>query len=105
MFSGLLQSGGGLAEYVVAPTSTTVKRPHYISAIDGAALGVSAFAALQSVRNSADISLDGRKQEPKNLLITNGSGGVGSLAVQVPFCLLILGIMSPSLTMSWCGKF
>lgn len=79
----MTQSGGALAEYTVGSIATTAKRPHDISAIDGAAVGTCGFSALQSVRNSAGIALDGSPQITKNLLITGASGGVGTLAVQV----------------------
>jgi NADPH:quinone reductase-like Zn-dependent oxidoreductase len=83
-FSGeLLQGGGGLAEYAIAPTSTTIKRRHEVTPIQGSAMGISGFAALQSVRNSAGIDIEGRSKETKNLLIRGASGGVGTLAVQV----------------------
>jgi len=79
-----LQAGGGLAEYAIAPTSTTIKRRQGVSPMEGVALGVSAFAALQSVRNSGGIDIEGSvSKESKNLLIVAASGGVGTLAVQV----------------------
>jgi NADPH:quinone reductase-like Zn-dependent oxidoreductase len=78
----LLQYGGSMAEYAVAPIKTTAKRPESVSAIDGASLGVAGTTALQSVRDSAGIKLDGSSTD-KNLLITAASGGVGTYAVQV----------------------
>lgn len=79
----LLQGGGGLAEYAIAPISTTIKRRHEVTPVQGSAMGVSGFAALQSVRNSGGIDIEGRSTEKKNLLIRAASGGVGTLAVQV----------------------
>lgn len=84
--SCLGKAGGGLAEHAIAPTSTTIKRRSGVTPIDGAALGVSGFAALQSVRNSANINIDGTgeaQDSNKNLLIRAASGGVGTLAVQI----------------------
>lgn len=78
----MLQNGGSLAEYAVAPIKTTAKRPESVSAFDGASFGVAGTTALQSVRDSAGIKLDG-SSAGKNLLITAASGGVGTYAVQV----------------------
>jgi len=77
-----LRSGGGLAEYAVAPIKTTVKRPPGVSAEKGAGLPTAALTALQAVRDSAGVKLDGSAQE-MNLLITAASGGVGHYAVQI----------------------
>ncbi|KAG0558087.1 hypothetical protein KC19_10G003800 [Ceratodon purpureus] len=80
------RAGGGLAQFAIAPTNTTIKRRQGVSPIEGDALGISAFAALQSVRNSAgiDIKLPNRSdKESKNLLIRAASGEVGTLAVQI----------------------
>lgn len=79
----LLQVGGSLAEYAVSSIKTTVKRPENVSALDGAALGIAGQSALQSVRDTAGIKLDGSSNN-KNVLITAASGGVGTYAVQVP---------------------
>lgn len=81
----MLQAGGGLAEYAIAPVTTTIKRRREVTPALGAAMGTSAFAALQSVRNSAGINIDHQEgsKETKNLLIRAASGGVGTLAVQV----------------------
>lgn len=64
------------------PIKTTAKRPETVSAIDGASFGVAGQTALQAVRDSAGIKLDGSSKD-KNLLITAASGGVGTYAVQV----------------------
>jgi NADPH:quinone reductase-like Zn-dependent oxidoreductase len=77
-----IKNGGSLAEYAIAPIRTTAKRPESVSAIDGASLGVAGVTALQSVRDSAGIKLDG-SSAGKNLLITAASGGVGTYAVQL----------------------
>ena len=78
----MLQTAGSLAEYAVAATKLTAKRPERVSAIDGASLGVAGQTALQSVRDSAGIKLDG-SSAGKNILITAASGGVGTYAIQV----------------------
>jgi D-arabinose 1-dehydrogenase-like Zn-dependent alcohol dehydrogenase len=83
-----LKKGGSLAEYAVAPITSTVKRPEGVSAIDGASLGVAGSTALQALRDLVGWKFDGSQKTQKNLLITAASGGVGTYAVQVlPFSL------------------
>uniref|UniRef100_A0A0C9S3Z8 TSA: Wollemia nobilis Ref_Wollemi_Transcript_14440_1464 transcribed RNA sequence n=1 Tax=Wollemia nobilis TaxID=56998 RepID=A0A0C9S3Z8_9CONI len=77
-----INSGGGLAEYAVASVKTTVKRPPGVSAEEGASLPIAGLTALQAVRDSAGVKLDGTGKET-NLLITAASGGVGHFAVQL----------------------
>eukprot|EP01018_Ginkgo_biloba_P006945 Gb_37397 [translate_table: standard] len=77
-----VMNGGGLAEYAVAPLKVTVKRPPEVSAVDGAALPIAGLTALQAVRNSAGVELDG-SGKGVNLLVTAASGGVGHYAVQL----------------------
>lgn len=77
-----LKRGGSLAEYAVAPLSLTAKRPENVSALDAASFGIAGQTALQSVRDSGGIKLDG-SSEGKNVLVTAASGGVGTYAVQL----------------------
>ncbi|KAI5058422.1 hypothetical protein GOP47_0026592 [Adiantum capillus-veneris] len=76
-----LRSGGSFAEYAVASVKYTVKRPPEVSAIDGSCLPVAGLTALQSIRDTAGVKLDGSSNA--NLLITAASGGVGLYAVQI----------------------
>lgn len=82
IISCLGRAGGGLAEYAIAPITTTIKRRKDVSPVQGAAMGICAFAALQSVRNSAGINIEEKNKKSKNLLIRAAAGGVGTLAVQ-----------------------
>lgn len=75
-------SGGGLAEYAVAPASLTVARPPEVSAVEGACLPAAASSALQLLK-LAGVSFDGTTSGPKNVLVTAASGGVGHYAVQL----------------------
>ncbi|KAF8391915.1 hypothetical protein HHK36_022255 [Tetracentron sinense] len=75
-------TGGGLAEFAVAPESLTVTRPPEVSAAEGAGLPVAGLTAHQALTKSAGIKLDGSDQ-PTNILITAASGGVGHYAVQL----------------------
>ncbi|KAM3335912.1 hypothetical protein ACQJBY_030075 [Aegilops geniculata] len=72
---------GGLAEYVAASESITVARPAGISAADAAGLPLAGFTALQALR-AIGTKFDGTGSG-SNLLITAGSGGIGTYAVQL----------------------
>ncbi|XP_047048578.1 chloroplast envelope quinone oxidoreductase homolog isoform X1 [Lolium rigidum] len=78
-------SGGGLAEYAVAPAALTVARPPEVSAVDGACLPAAASSALQLLK-ATGVSFDKKTSGstgPKNVLVTAASGGVGHYAVQL----------------------
>ncbi|KAJ7533966.1 hypothetical protein O6H91_13G073300 [Diphasiastrum complanatum] len=76
-----ISAGGGFAQVATATLKTTVKRPQEVSAVDGACLPVAGITALQSLRDSAGVALDGCYKG--NILITAASGGVGTFAVQI----------------------
>ncbi|CAK9278319.1 unnamed protein product [Sphagnum jensenii] len=73
--------GGSLAEYALAPITSTVKRPPTITPVEAASVPVTGLTALQSAKNMAGIRLDGSSN--LNVLITAASGGVGTLYVQL----------------------
>ncbi|KAM0893060.1 hypothetical protein ACQ4PT_025325 [Festuca glaucescens] len=77
-------SGGGLAEYAVAPAALTVARPPEVSAVDGACLPAAASSALQLLK-ATGVNFDGTSNAtgPKNVLVTAASGGLGHYAVQL----------------------
>ncbi|GLJ29004.1 hypothetical protein SUGI_0572430 [Cryptomeria japonica] len=77
-----MKNGGDLAEYALVLANMTVKRPIEVSAEDGASLPMTALTALQAIRDSAGIKLDGSGKEI-NVLVTAASGGVGHYAVQI----------------------
>ncbi|KAK1428505.1 hypothetical protein QVD17_17340 [Tagetes erecta] len=75
-------TGGGLAEYAVAKESSTVSRPHEVSAADGASLVIAGCTALHCLTVTGGLKLE--KTEPRiNVLVTAASGGVGHYAVQL----------------------
>lgn len=79
-------TGGGLAEYAVAPASLTVARPPEVSAAEGASLPMAATTALQQLKAAGVSRFDGSGADnngPKNVLVTAASGGVGHYAVQL----------------------
>ncbi|KAH7284806.1 hypothetical protein KP509_34G071200 [Ceratopteris richardii] len=76
-----LKTGGAFAELAVANSKSTVKRPAELTAVDGSCLPIAGLTALQSIRDTAGIKLDGSSNA--NLLITAASGGVGVYAVQI----------------------
>ncbi|XP_078164001.1 chloroplast envelope quinone oxidoreductase homolog [Carex rostrata] len=73
--------GRGLAEYTVAPTNLTAKRPHEVSAIEACSLPIAAGSAFKTLE-SVGAKFDGTGK-PFNVLITAASGGVGHFAVQL----------------------
>ncbi|KAJ3697846.1 hypothetical protein LUZ61_001551 [Rhynchospora tenuis] len=74
-------TGGGLAEYTVAPTSQTAKRPPEVSAVEAASLPMAAGTALKALE-AVGAMFDGTGK-PFNVLITAASGGVGQFTVQL----------------------
>jgi NADPH:quinone reductase-like Zn-dependent oxidoreductase len=68
---------GAYAEYAVATAETLVRKPADLTFEQAAALGVSAFTALQALRDRGDL------QAGQHVLVTGASGGVGTFAVQL----------------------
>ncbi|XP_061362860.1 chloroplast envelope quinone oxidoreductase homolog [Gastrolobium bilobum] len=74
--------GGGLAEFAVASESLTAARPSEVSAAEGSGLPIAGLTAHDALTQIAGVKLDGTGQ-PKNILVTAASGGVGQYAVQL----------------------
>ena len=70
-------STGTLAEYTRAPADNFAPKPVNLSMEQAAAIPVSAFTALQALREIA------RVQPGQTVLVTGASGGVGTFAVQI----------------------
>jgi NADPH:quinone reductase-like Zn-dependent oxidoreductase len=68
---------GALAEYAIAKAAKLAHKPGSVGFVDAAAVPVSGLAALQAVRDHAGV------QSGERVLVYGGSGGVGSLAVQL----------------------
>lgn len=73
---GIIPSGG-FAEYAVANASDLARKPANLDFVQTAAIPLGALTAWQAMFDLAKLSSGQR------LLITNSSGGVGSLAVQL----------------------
>lgn len=73
---GIIPSGG-FAEYAVAKASDLAHKPANLDFIQTAAIPLGALTAWQAMFDHAKLS------KGQRLLITNSSGGVGSLAVQL----------------------
>jgi NADPH:quinone reductase-like Zn-dependent oxidoreductase len=69
--------GGACAEYVCAAADRFVLKPANLTFEAAAAVPVSALAALQGLRDAANV------QPGQKVLINGASGGVGTFAVQV----------------------
>ncbi|XP_027355428.1 chloroplast envelope quinone oxidoreductase homolog [Abrus precatorius] len=76
------QYGGGLAEFAVASESLTAARPSEVSAAEAAGLPIAGLTARDALTQVAGVKLD-ETGEPKNVLVTAASGGVGHYAVQL----------------------
>jgi NADPH:quinone reductase-like Zn-dependent oxidoreductase len=70
-------SKGAFAEYVSVSEEALALKPPNFTFEQAAAVGVSAFAALQALRDH------GKVQPGHRVLITGASGGVGTFAVQI----------------------
>jgi NADPH:quinone reductase-like Zn-dependent oxidoreductase len=68
---------GAFAEYAVAKAEALALVPDNVTLEQASAVGVSAFTALQGLRDH------GHLQEGQKVLITGASGGVGTFAVQI----------------------
>lgn len=73
---GIIASGG-FAEYAVAKAADLTRKPANLDFIHAAAIPLGGLTAWQALFDIAKVASGQR------LLITNGSGGVGSLAVQL----------------------
>ncbi|WP_132536691.1 NADP-dependent oxidoreductase [Rhizobium sp. PP-F2F-G48] len=70
-------SSGGFAEYAVAKAGDLSRKPANLDFVQAAAIPLGALTAWQAIFDLAKLSSGQR------VLITNSSGGVGSLAVQL----------------------
>ncbi len=68
---------GAFAEHVSAKEDALAVQPANLSCEQAAAIGVSAFTALQALRNHGNL------RAGQKVLITGASGGVGTFAVQI----------------------
>ncbi|MEW6559088.1 MAG: NAD(P)H-quinone oxidoreductase [Pseudomonadota bacterium] len=72
-----LVSGGGYAEYCVAPVGQCLPLPKGLSPEEGAALPETAFTVWHNVFER------GRLQADETLLVQGGSSGIGTMAIQL----------------------
>ena len=70
-------TAGTLAEYACVPAGNLVPVPDNVSVVDAAAVPTSAMAALQALRDIANV------RPGQTVLVTGASGGVGTFAVQI----------------------
>ena len=68
---------GAFAEYACFPEKSLASKPANLTFGEASAIGVSAFTALQALRDH------GRVEAGHRVLITGASGGVGTFAVQI----------------------
>jgi NADPH:quinone reductase-like Zn-dependent oxidoreductase len=72
-----LDSGGGYAQYAVVPEHDAVPKPRSLTCVEAAAVPIVALTAWQALIDTAKLSAG------QTVLIHGGSGGVGSLAIQI----------------------
>ena len=68
---------GGFAEYAATPEDALALKPANLTFEEASAVGVSAFTALQGLRDHGSL------QAGQKVLVTGASGGVGTFAVQI----------------------
>jgi NADPH:quinone reductase-like Zn-dependent oxidoreductase len=68
---------GAFAEYAVAKEALLTHKPAVLSFVQAAAIGVSAYTALQGIRDHAKV------RSGQQVLVAGASGGVGTYAVQI----------------------
>ncbi|HEV2614216.1 MAG TPA: zinc-dependent alcohol dehydrogenase family protein [Gammaproteobacteria bacterium] len=74
---GLLEMGGGLAEYVLADVNLIARKPVTLSFKEAAALPLVALTAWEGLITCANV------QKDQTVLIHGGTGGVGHIAIQL----------------------
>lgn len=74
---GLLDMGGGLAEYVLADINLIAHKPKTLSFIEAAALPLVSLTAWEGLITCAKL------QKGQSILIYGGTGGVGHIAIQL----------------------
>jgi len=77
IYADAIATRGSFGEYLLVNASVASKKPSKISMAEAAALPLAGLTALQGLRNQGNL------QEGQKVLIFGGSGGVGSLAVQM----------------------
>lgn len=70
-------ASGAFAESAITTSGSLAPKPSNLSFEQAAALGVSAFTALQALRDHGDL------RRGQHVLVTGASGGVGTFAVQI----------------------
>lgn len=74
---GLKNSGGALAEYMLADIKLIAKKPKSLSMLEAAALPLVSITAWEALFQKANLT------QGKSILIHGGVGGVGHIAVQL----------------------
>lgn len=74
-----MNTSGGLGEYIRVPSSWIVKKPHGISLKECMIFGTAGFTAALSILRLTEYGIKGGV----DVLVTGGSGGVGSIAISI----------------------
>jgi NADPH2:quinone reductase len=106
LFAGSARRAGSAAEYVAVDARTVAKKPESLSFADAASFPLVGLTAVEGLKEQ--LSLSPASAPSATLLIINGGGGVGSLAVQVAKKMLGVGTVIATagrdVTRDWCKE-
>ena len=74
-----MNTSGGMGEYIRIPSSWVVRKPVNLSLRESMIFGTAGFTAALSILRLTDYGMENNRE----LLVTGGSGGVGSVAVSI----------------------
>ncbi|KAF7712602.1 PKS_ER domain-containing protein [Penicillium ucsense] len=103
-FVGSTTRQGSTAEYILVNERLCAKKPKSLDFVEAASMGLTFGTAFQSLVDRLEI----KQNENAGILIINGGGGVGSVAIQIASKVLQLPVViataSRAKTMSSCKK-
>lgn len=104
-YAGDITRPGSNAQFQLVDSRIVAKRPTTLDAANSAALPLTALTAWESLFDRLGIDSSG-KQAGKSILIINGAGGVGSIAIQLAKLagLTVLATASRPESVAWCRE-
>ncbi|KAL0480914.1 zinc-type alcohol dehydrogenase [Acrasis kona] len=106
-FAGDVTRNGTFAEYTVVDERIVGRKPESLSWEESAAMPLVTATAMEALYESLAITEDKVLNRNKTLLIINGAGGVGSIAIQIAKKLLgltVIATASREETATYCKK-
>lgn len=105
-YAGDITRGGSYCEYQLVDARIVGRKPKTLSFAEAAALPLTTITAWEALFDRLGVSADGA-DEGKSVLIVNGAGGVGSVAIQLAkqvAKLMVIASASRPETVSWCKE-